>query len=548
MTTPTTDPMRNDNSNENVSPSNSNIQLLKVIPAGFLAFTIIPIVNAANWEFVPSISVNQTYSDNINLGSGKPSTSSREDETGCLVSQINPGLSIGPRGEPGRVKFNFNIRSQNIIDAGCKRGGGSSFLQQEANLLAEVIKQSIFLEAKTSISQQNGSNTGRIQGDNLADTGNRIKVRTYSVSPYWTPHIGNYADGEVRFRYGNVDTSGGNNVNTSQISDSQTYQESVHLENGSRFTVLFWNLDFNNEKQQRDGSGGSVRFRQYQGEIGARLTREITVFAQGGNADNDFRSVTNSNQNGAFYSIGGGWTPSPLFSIRAAGGNNSFVTVDMNPSRRTTIQGSFFNNNVGTNTGGRFQLSLEHQTRRTVWGARYFEDTTTSQDILANQQVFAVVDAFGNPILNPVSGQPNTITVDVPTLTDEVLVRKRSEASFTGRTALSTVSLRVYNENRHFQESDDKDDVLGADGSWNWRLGKRTSSNVRARWQKTNANNSGSGGRSDNEFTQIAVGVNRSLSRYFTANLEYQFQKQNSDNPLDEYDENRVTASLNFRY
>ena len=324
--TPTTDPMRNNNSRNNFSRSNSNILFFKFTSVGLLTFIMLPIVHAANWEFAPSITVRQTYSDNIDLGSGKTSLSSGEDETGCFVSEINPGLSIRPRGEPGRVKFDFNIRSQNLIDAGCNRGGGSSFFQQEANLLAEVIKQSVFLEAKTSMSQQNRSNTGQISGDNLSDNGNRARVRTYNVSPYWTPHFGSYADGEVRFRYGDVHTSGGG------ASDAQTFEEKVHLENGSRFSTLFWSVDFNNRKQQRDSGGDSVRFKNYSGELGARLRREFDIFVQGGYSENDFTSVTDTNQNGSFYTIGGGWTPSTLFSIRGGAGNNNFVTVNINPS------------------------------------------------------------------------------------------------------------------------------------------------------------------------------------------------------------------------
>ncbi len=207
-----------------------------------------PIVHAASWEFAPSLSVRQTYSDNIDLDSGNVPEGGgpREDEAECFVTEVNPGLSVRPRGEPGRVKFDFNIRFQNPIRLGCSRDSDSTFIQQEANLLAEVIKQSVFLEAKTSMSQQNRSNTGQISGDNLSDNNNRARVRTYSVSPYWTPHLGNYADGEVRFRYGDVHTSGGG------ASDAQTHEETVHLQNGSRFSTLFWSVDFSNQEQQRD--------------------------------------------------------------------------------------------------------------------------------------------------------------------------------------------------------------------------------------------------------------------------------------------------------
>ena len=124
--------MRNNNSRNNFSLSNANILFCKFTSVGLLTFIMLPIVHAANWEFAPSITVIQTYSDNIDLGSGKTSLGTREDKTGCFVTEVNPGLSVRPRGEPGRVKFDFNIRFQNPIRLGCSRDSDSTFIQQEA--------------------------------------------------------------------------------------------------------------------------------------------------------------------------------------------------------------------------------------------------------------------------------------------------------------------------------------------------------------------------------------------------------------------------------
>lgn len=531
ITTRTTDTMGDNYINNRPVVCNLNSTFLKVGIVGVLTFTILPVANSARWEITPSVTLRQTYSDNINLDpSGQ--------EESCFFTELDPGLSIRPRREGGRIQFNFNTRIQTPLTLGCDEASSSSFIQHQSNMLAEIIKESIFLEATSSISQQNSNSSGRTGTDSRSDTGNRTRVRTFSISPYWTPHIGGYADGEVRARYSTVTTS------SDDSSDSSTHAENIHMQSGRRFTFLSWRLDFNNQEESRDSDGDSVRFRDYSAEVGYRLTREFDLFVRAGHFDNDFTSTTDSNRNGSFVTYGGGWTPSPKFSIRAGAGRNSFVTVNYNPSRRTSLQTTYSRNDVGTNTGDTWSLDLQHRTRRTVWSARYFEDTTTVQQILLQQQIFVLVDQFGNPIPNPVTDQPILIAIDIPTLSDDVLERKRGELSVSGRTAHSTVSLTLYNSKRKFQASGDEDDVFGWTTSWNWRFGKKTSSNLRFRWQKTDNNDD----QGDDKFSEVAFRIDRNLSRYFTANFEYRFQQQDSDRSENEFKENRVSASVTYRF
>ncbi|GAB6067012.1 hypothetical protein JCM13664_03300 [Methylothermus subterraneus] len=542
--------------------------------------------DAAQWQITPSLTLRETYSDNINL---RP-----EGGKDAWVTEINPGISIsrgrvsggfggfgglggiggfggglggiggfggaglggglggvgglgggfggfsgfggGGLGGGGRLALNLNYRMQNIFST---QGGRSYDLrhQLQANSTAELVRNSIFLNARASAGQTLINPQGRQFADNLANTGNRANFYTFGLSPVWRHHFGGYADAVASLGYNYVTTS------TSQASATHTYTQSAFLQSGRRFNLLTWSGGIQNARQVRVG-GQEVRFRSGIGRINYRLTRTFSPFVQGGFVDNQFRSTRGTNRNGLFYTVGATWTPMRQLSITAGGGRNSFVTVTLQPTRRTLLQGSYQRNNVGSLTGNVFQGLIQHRTRHTVWQGRYFETVTTTQTVLAEQQIF---NEFGN-----VDEQPVLVAINLPELVDEVFVRRRGELSFTGNTAKNTFNARVYQERRTFEVRKIESKVFGLYGSWTWRWGARTYSLVHGNWQTSDL--AGGRGRGfgvqggGNTFWIAAFRITRRLSPDVNAYVEYRHQEQSSDSAELDYQENRALAAINMRF
>lgn len=489
-------------------------------------------VDAAQWRITPSLTIRETYSDNINL---------RPDGEDAWVTEYNPGISANARG--GRLQLNLNYRMQNLLSTQENRRY-SRRDQLQANGTAELIKQSVFLDARASAGQTLINPVGRQTLDTLSDTGNVSNFYTVGISPYWRPHLGGYADGEVRLRYDYVTTSRG------QASAAQTHTETINLQSGRRFTILTWQANFRNQKSKRT-SGQDVQFRNAFGEVRYRWHRKFNTFVQGGFFDNDFRTQTRTNRNGPFWTLGAAWIPNRMLTLEGGIGRNSFATVRISPSRRTLLEGTYRRNKVGTNTGNVFQGLIQHRTRRTVWQGRYSETTTTTQTVLTEQQIFLVTDAFGNPILDPVTDQPILVAIDLPELVDEVFVRKRGELSFTGNTAKNTFNARVYQEKRIFQERKTESKVFGLSGSWIWRWGAKTNSLVWINWQKSDFSGQrgllGLQGR-NNIFWIAGLRISRRLTQDVNAYLEYRHQEQSSDISGLDYQENRAVAAITMRF
>ncbi len=504
---------------------------IRIVISVVVAFVFHSSVYAGQWYVTPALNFIETFSDNINLA---PSGS----EKSAFVSQINPGISVQHRG--GRTNLNLNYQMQNIINQG---GGGGVNIHNQlfATGASELVRNRLFLNAASSISQQNIVNTGRVTTSNINSTANRTDVYTASVNPVWTPYFGGYANGVVRLGYDFVNTS------TAATGTSNIYSVNAQLQSGYKFSNIGWRLGYNDSYSDRS-LGGNVRFRSYNGEIRYYFTRKYAAILSFGNSSNNFQSNTNTNQNGSYYLAGFAWTPTQKFSLEGGYGQNlQYVQIRVAPSIRTNLSVRFQHSDVGTNTGDVWNAALSHQTGRTNWQARYFEDTTTTQQLLLNQ------NPFNQAISNTVAGVSSNLSL--PSLTNQVIVRKQGQLSVSGVTGRSTLNLALFHSRREFQLSLTRDTSIGAAVSWRWRFTPRTNSVLGLSWNRnTTINSAGLVLNQRNNIYDVSFRLTRNIGDYFNiakninGSVEYRFIKQDSSNPTFSYDENRIVALLNILF
>lgn len=205
--------------------------------------------------------------------------------------------------------------------------------------------------------------------------------------------------------------------------------------------------------------------------------------------------------------------------------------------------GSRFGPLGGFNAGTTWNALLTHRTRRTNWYASYGVITTTIQQTLLDQDVFVATDPSSPTELN------TDLAVDQPDLTDEneVITRERAQIGVTGHTAKTSLTVTGYQENRDYQFSSDQD-VLGFTTALSWRFTGRTRSLFRFLWQSTDRQGTASVGPSENKFFMVSVSLNRNIWTDLIGSLEFRHFQQTSNRAENEYQENRVTASLNMRF
>ncbi len=492
-------------------------------------------VYAFNVTIRPLISKEEIYSDNVNLSnSGK--------EKSAFVSEVSPGVSI--IGRSALSTLNLNYRMQNLYNA----GGNNSLStnnQLQYNSHNTFVQNRLFLDSRSSISQQNTSNT-QIANDNISGSGNKTNVSTFGMSPYWTPRFGNYANGNLRLNFDTVTTSTSSDNSSSStsnpLSDSMNIAEIIQLNSGTEFKRINWNLSHNNTENYRSG-GDNVKFQNSNAMVKMYLNRYFNVFARGGYSNNSFQTTTNTNNNGLFYTFGGQWKPSQYYSIEAGGGNNSYVTVAMTPMQRLSWITTFRKNSIGLNSGKTWQTALHYRTRQSTWSLTHDNDTTTVQDILLQQQIFPSQD--GSTVNAISSLDPNNRLPSLPTLTNDVIVSKTWNFSTSFNTGKSTIGGSAFNTDRVYQLSGIDEKVTGLSGSWNWQFASRTSAYIRPLWQQTTGNGLTN---TKSDRYDFSIGINRSITNRVNGKLELRHINQMSDINTNDYQENRATASLFMRY
>lgn len=486
----------------------------------------------------PFVSAQQTYSDNINLApSGK--------EQSAFVTDISPGVSIV--GQSARSNLNLNYKMQNLYNAG-GNNNLETFNQLQYNSKTALVQNILYLDSRSSISQQN-SNSNNISNDNLSNRAGSTTVTTFSLSPYWLARFGDYANGNIRINFDTVSTENSalpNNQNTiNALSDTKSLSEIIQLNSGSEFQRINWNLYHNNSTNYRD-NGDDVKFQNSNLIVRTYIDRHFNVFVSGGYSNNSFKTKTNSSQNGVSYTFGGQWVPSQFYSIEMGGGNNNHITVSIAPIKRLTWTTTFNKNSVGLNSGQTWQTALNYQTSHSNWSLTHENDTTTVQEILMQQRIFTLQDEAGNTIFDPVTNQAAQRAINIPTLTNDVIVRQKWNFSTSYNTGKSTINLSAFNEDRAFQLNSTNQVVQGISATWNWQFASKTSAYIRPLWQQTD-----NGLNSKSDRYDFTVGINESITSQITGKLEFRHLNQVSDLTninTNSYQENRATASLFMRY
>lgn len=488
---------------------------------------------------MPRVTAQEIYSNNIKL-------SPAGTEKSGFISELDPGVSI--IGRSARSTLNLNYQMQNLYNA---QGNNSlnTFNQLQYNSHNTVISNRLFLDSRSSISQQNTSNT-QIANDNIAGSGNKTNVSTFGMSPYWTPRFGNYANGNMRLNFDTVTTGSSANITANStlipISDSVSIAEIVQINSGTEFKRINWNLSYNNSENYRVGSD-NVRLQNSTAAVRTYLNQYFNVFAQGGYSRNSFDTTTTNltHTNGFAYTFGGQWKPSKYYSIEVGGGNNSYVTLNMSPMQRLSWNTTFRNNSIGLNSGKTWQTALNYRTSRSTWALTHDNTTTTVQEILSKLQVFPIQDSSGNTIINQNTNQPLTYAINLPTLTNEVIVSKTWNLSASFNTGKSTVGISAFNSDRVYQLSGISEKVSGLSGTWSWQFASRTSAYIHPLWQQTTSNGTA---YTKSDRYDLSIGINRSITNRINGKLELHHVNQISDINTNDYQENRATATLFMRY
>lgn len=440
----------------------------------------------SRYLLTPSVTLQQTYTDNVTLAS--------DDTESDFVTGLIPALTFCRSGRRFRAQADYQAEMFHYWD---DSGRNDVFHKFNADTTTTIVQDRLFFDARALYTQQPISTRAAFSADNAVSTENRTDARTVEASPYFRQSLGPVGDTVTRYTYTRTDYTEG-------VADVNRHIGTFDLISPEGSNPFTWRTSVRSERVRReDTDTGSFYFDDAFAEVGYLLTDRLSVIARGG-AETRTRSGGRQDRFGSSYWESG---------LRWAGDR---TVLDARYGRR------FF--------GDTYFASISHQANRLNLRASY-EETQQLSDR------FVVGDVEIRFDVDPITGEPEL--VQIVDIEQEVFVSKRASVAATYDTANSTINVSAFRDRRDFQVAGDNTERYGGDISLRWQWLPRTALIPRAQWQRVEF-------RDDRKDTAwlAQLSIAHLLSPTMQAGASVRRQKRTSDAESVGYTENAVILSI----
>jgi len=462
---------------------------------------------AGKWQATPRISLNETYTDNVDLTS-----TSRKDD---VVITASPGINIYGQGARGVLSLDYTA---NYL----------SFLKKDKtdlrhNLLGltrwELIEDLFSISANASISQQFLDRTKAFSVSDTNLTDNRRNVQTISIDPEFRHRFGSFGTASLAYGFDYVDISRNRERVSGQIvSDILTNRVSFNFNSGTRFTRFDWSFlasysNSNRSTGATDSKRTSVVF-----DAEYRIRRQIGLLGSIGYEDITDRSLLRA-PNNLTWDIGLRLEPGPRTSLSVRYGRR--------------FRGDIW----GVN--GSYQISP-----RSFISLVYDERIESFQSAFAQRFNNAIMGDNG-AVVDPVTGLPFSPNNPNFNFSNNAARTKNFRFSFTSRRGRNSYTLTTSHLRRLTDISGLGEKNVSITASVLRNFTRRATGNISGGY--TNRDFSGTRVRVDNYYYLVSS-FNYQLGTALDGTLRYALSKRTSTDVTGRLRENSITASLTARF
>lgn len=354
-----------------------------------------------SWLITPAVSVEGTYTDNVNLAANKKAD---------FITRLSPGITLD--GKSGRASASLNYQWQQYIYA-----ENSALNNQQRSLAAkgqiELVERWLFLEGSHNIAQRTVSAFSTQGVGNELINANRSETAAYSISPYIQGRLAGVVD--YQLRYSGTSTRS----DTGPLSgDTATTTRSWtgRLAGATPLAPLGWSLNADNQISSQSNAAEN-RSSHMLGTLTYQIDPQVRVRASAGRESNNFTSALLEKRNTT--GIGLDWAPTERTNLslkkdRNAAGNSFGVDF----SHRTALSAWKFSDSRSISLPTP-QLALAQA--GTAYDLTYLALTSRFPDPAERA-------AAASQILAQAGIAPNA-TVFSPILTSQASIQRRQQAS-----------------------------------------------------------------------------------------------------------------------
>jgi uncharacterized protein (PEP-CTERM system associated) len=488
-----------------------------------MALACAPVAHALDWRLERTLGASATYTDNANQ--------SENDPEGAVILQATPGVTLRSEGSR-RVQAILHYGLTGVMRFGEDE---STDLLHNLNALgnAELVEDFLFIDGSARVSQELISLEGPLTEAAISDQ-NRATVGTYSVSPYIKKRLGTFANAEARY------TTSGAIFENDVAANASVNEYIAALTSGSRYTDLSWGLNYSYRETRNRDFADSI-FERASATLGYALTRKFRIFGTVGDEWNDYLSATETD--GSFWSAGVGWSPSRRTSLEASMGRRYF--------------------------GNTYDVSARHRTRASNWNVSYARGLDDISQFLATSgTVYDYLcpgpdgswQLFPNWAFNfppapgciPFGGTPGLVF----DLRNGVFISTVLRAGVSWGLGKLRYSLDAFDSLRDYQLDNSEDRTRGVTAGATYRMAPNTSAHGSLGLNRNELSHNRSGGgffpslptERDDDIYTLRLGVDHQFDPDLSGSLVYQYQQRNSNVARGDFQENRITGTVNMSF
>ena len=359
-------------------------------------------VMAGDWQFEPSLVIDEIYTDNVGITSN--------NEISSLVSQT--GVNIDSVYQAPQAIFNFSSQSRYAFYSH-DHDLDNDYHTIASDFRLQLWPNGIILFGGLDVENQSRNSVQNALADIVsADT---VQVETYNGGIEY--NIKNSAF-IIESAIGYLQTNSEDN-----IGNREGVVAAISSTNGTSARHAFWEIEHDYQELKNNGQGGKLS--KSEALIGLITSYKVNPFIRYYDEDNsgNLRNSNNSTESNS-YGLGVRWLISPRLYLDASynkpiGKNldidgkeqGEYVNAKMKwqPSIRTSIEASFSERFFGDSYG----LNVSHRNRRLTNTITYIEDiqTLTRNNYVANVVGFYFCPNNSAALIEECTVQDGTIII-----------------------------------------------------------------------------------------------------------------------------------------
>lgn len=465
-----------------------------IIPEGFFS---------GDWRVTPSISFEETFTDNVDLDPDG-------EEESAFISTVRPGITFFADAARINWAFTGNVGIQH------QTAGEDEGLDLEVDLTSsgtvELFEDLFFIDGSASVSQEVLNSDTASSGSDENST-NRETIQNYRFSPYLQNRLGDFARAETRYTLSQVF------IDSDDASDTTTHEGRINLRSGPDFTQFSWGLSLSaSEATSSDDDDVSRRDANFTTTYA--LTRSFFLIGTVGYQQFDDGDTDNE-------------VDDPTWR----------TAVRWRPSRRTEVEVGYGQRDDETSFDG----SLRHDiTTRTRLSASYSETLRTSQEALGRNLDLIQFNPDTGQFENSETGEALSSVNDLPfEVNDETTRVSTFRVGLNGTRDRDSFGINLSAEIEESDSGDAEDDETeyGVRANWGRVLTDRTRFSSSGEYEYIDL-----GTAIENEYT-LRAGLSYNVFRNVSANVNYTFRIRESDEgSSEEFTENAITVGLRANF